>query len=135
MVLAFGAALALAGAAQAAETAKLADTRWSLTEFGGETFAPAPKPGTHVIFRANGKLSGYAFCNSMFSSYEDAGGKLTIKPIGTTMRACVEAADNAREQAFLKALREVRGYAIDGDRLALLDGKGATVARFAAAAE
>jgi heat shock protein HslJ len=133
MALLLGAALAVAGAAaQAEEAVKLTDKSWTLTEFGGESFAPKPSGNAHVIFRANGKFSGYAFCNSMFSSYASEGGKLTIKPIGITMRACVDPADNDREQAFLKALREVRGWQIEGDRLALLDEKGTVVARFVA---
>jgi heat shock protein HslJ len=133
MVLALGASLMAAGAARAAEPPPFTDTRWALTEFGGENFAPGSRTNTHVIFRSNGKLSGYAFCNTMFSSYASEDGKLTIKPIGTTMRACVDPADNAREQAFLKALRDARSWRIDGGRLTLLDEAGTELARFAAA--
>lgn len=135
IALALGAVLAMAGAGGAAaaeEPVKLTDKSWALTEFGSESFPPGPKTSTHVIFRSNGKFSGYAFCNSMFSSYTGGEGKLLLKPIGITMRACVDAADNDREQAFLKALRDVRGYAIEGDRLTLLDEKGGTLAHFVA---
>lgn len=133
LAAALGAALAAAGgAARAEEAATLTDRSWALTEFGGETFAPGSKANTHVIFRSNGKLSGYAFCNTMFSSFTHEDGKLTIKPIGTTMRACVDPADNAREQAFLKALRAARSWQVDGDGLALLDEKGTMLARFVA---
>jgi heat shock protein HslJ len=133
MALALGASLMAAGAVHAAEPPPFTNTRWALTEFGGETFGA--KANTHVIFRANGKFAGFAFCNNMFSSYEGGDGKLTIKPIGVTMRACVDPADNDREQAFLKALRTVRAWRVGGDGLVLLDDKGSIVARFVAAPE
>jgi putative lipoprotein len=129
--LALGASLMAAGAARAADPPPFADTRWALTEFAGETFGGA-KANTRVIFRANGKFSGFAFCNNMFSSYDGGDGKLAIKPIGVTMRACIDPADNDREQAFLKALRTVRAWRVEGDRLALLDDMGSIVARFVA---
>jgi heat shock protein HslJ len=129
--LALGASLMAAGAVRAADPPPFADTRWALTEFAGETFGGA-KANTRVIFRANGKFAGFAFCNNMFSSYEGGGGKLMIKPIGVTMRACIDPADNDREQAFLKALRTVRAWRVEGDGLALLDDTGSVVARFVA---
>ncbi|MBN8994128.1 MAG: META domain-containing protein [Rhizobiales bacterium] len=131
MALALGASLMAAGAVRAADPPPFTDTRWALTEFAGETF-DEQKTNAHVIFRGNGKFSGYAFCNSMFSIYAVDGDKLAIKPIGTTMRACVDAADNEREQAFLKALRDARAWGVEGDRLTLVDGDGAVLLRFAA---
>jgi len=133
IALALGASLMAAGAVRAADPAPFTDTRWALTEFAGETFGA--KANTHLIFRANGKFAGFAFCNAMFSSYESEDGKLAIKPIGVTMRACVDPADNDREQAFLKALRTVRGWRVEGASLALLDDRGSVVARFVAAPE
>jgi heat shock protein HslJ len=130
IALALGASLMAAGAVRAADPPPFTDTRWALTEFAGETFGA--KGNTHVIFRANGKFAGFAFCNNMFSSYQGEDGKLTIKPIGVTMRACIDPADNDREQAFLKALRTVRAWRVEGDGLALLDDKGSVVARFVA---
>ena len=134
IALALGASLMAAGAVRAADPPPFTDTRWALTEFAGEAFGGA-KANTHIIFRANGKFAGFAFCNSMFSSYEGGDGKLAIKPIGVTMRACIDPADNDREQAFLKALRTVRAWRVEGDGLALLDDKGGVIARFVAAPE
>lgn len=133
LALALGASLVTAGAAHAAEADALADKRWRLTELAGEAYQPKPEGGTEIVFRVNGKFSGYAFCNNMFSSYTSENGQLAIKPIGVTMRACVDPADNDREQAFLKALRAARAWQVEGDRLTLLDGAGAVLLRFAAA--
>jgi len=133
LALALGASLAAAGAAYAGEPDALADKRWQLTELAGEAFTPKPTGGTEIVFRSNGKLAGYAFCNSLFSSYTSESGQLAIKPIGVTMRACVDPADNDREQVFLKALRDARGWRVEGDRLTLLDGAGTVLLRFAAA--
>ena len=125
-----------AGEAPMASTVPFEDTYWKLTEFDGKPFEPASSTSeAHVIFKGNGKFAGYAICNSMFSSYTHDDKALTLKPIGMTMRGCTDPADDDREQRLAAALRRARGWQVEGDRLALLDEKGAVVARFQAVAQ
>lgn len=77
-------------------------------------------------FETDGKVSGYAGCNSFSGGYTYESGKLEIGPFASTKRACVAPEGAAeQEQGYLAAL-ESAVKIIDqvGDRLTLLNAKG-----------
>ena len=71
-----------------------------------------------------GQLYGNTGCNSLMASFDlsKTSGELSFDAVGSTKRMC---ADMATEDAILQALGEVRGFALEGEKLTLnnVDGK------------
>ena len=67
---------------------------------------------------------GFAGCNRFGGGYQSEGDSLTFGMMHSTMMACPDEPRTRQEQAFLAALEEVAGFAVEGDRLRLLDGQG-----------
>lgn len=75
-----------------------------------------------LFFSDSTAVYGFAGCNRFFGTYEvEKEGKITIKPGGATMMYCP---DLTFEDAYLKALAEVKTYVIEGKELKLTDGDG-----------
>jgi len=100
-VLVLGSALPLAaGASQPAGT--LADTQWVLTEYAVQRSAPVPAVGEQrptLVFGADGRVTGTTGCNSFNGPYQEAADELTMGPLASTLRACVD--DNLARQEQL----------------------------------
>lgn len=107
----------------------LANTYWKLTELRGAQVEVAPNQREpHVILQVpERRVVGSGGCNRLVGAYADANGVLEFKGLTTTRMACPEGM--AQEGEILKALGEVRGYAVKGDTLSLLDAGGASVLR------
>ena len=115
-------AAALAGLAVAAEvgsaqSSPLTGKVWVLTTLAGK----APIPGTALTseFTPAGHVSGTAGCNHYSGTFTASGRTLRISSLVSTQMACTSAELNVQEQAFLKTLAAVRGYAVSGTKLTL----------------
>lgn len=99
---------------------------WELkTMTQGDTVVKNPEKLPTLLFTDSTAVYGSAGCNRFFGTYAvEKGGKMTIKPGGATMMFCP---DMAFEDAYLKALSEVKDYTIQGKELKLTDGAGKLV--------
>lgn len=80
--------------------------------------------GITISFSADGTAGGSAGCNMFRGRYTaGANAALSFGPLAATRKAC-EPAINDREIAYLAALDEVTGYALDANSLMLRSGDG-----------
>ncbi|MFA4965046.1 MAG: META domain-containing protein [Thermoleophilia bacterium] len=114
--------LSLVGCGWFAGGPQLDGTSWRLTGWSAGSLDPAAYPiGAQF---ADGRIGGQAPVNSYGGSYKaSADGRFTTKDIVMTMMAGPEPAMRA-EEAYFALLGKARGYALDRDRLALLDAGG-----------
>jgi heat shock protein HslJ len=106
--------------------ASLEDTTWALVSYGDYLNPTAVLADTEITIAfstADGQISGSAGCNSYFAGFtEEAGGALSIGPVGSTMMACPEAIMN-QETEYLSALEKVRQFQFfNGKLLIIYDG-------------
>ncbi len=99
---------------------------WELkTMTKADSVVKNPEQLPTLLFSDSTAVYGSAGCNRFFGTYSvEKGGKMTLKPGGSTMMYCP---DMAFEDAYLKALAEVKEYAIQGKELKLTDGNGKLV--------
>jgi heat shock protein HslJ len=105
---------------------ELTGVEWRLTEIdGAPVMASGGLGGREPQIRLaadSARVTGFTTCNSMFGSYEAAGGaRLRFVQLGSTKMACVEPARAQQEQRFMAALQSVDRYAITGDTLTLYE--------------
>ncbi len=74
-------------------------------------------------FLRNGHLAGSGGCNRLIGSYTQDAGKLSIKPVGTTMMACPKALMD-QERRLLELLPLVTHYKFDDTGALLLSAGG-----------
>ena len=102
--------------------------RWKVIELAGKPVpSQEPKREAHLVFQPGARLAGSDGCNRITGSYEIKGDALTFGQIAGTMMACIDAAADV-ERAFREALKNTARWTIKGDRLELMDAKGARVA-------
>ncbi len=105
-------------------------TIWRLESFKSEGLDRQPISSRDATLRLEGgSISGSGGCNRLMGSYDLHGAQLSIAVGGMTMMACPEGME--QEQAVAKALVEVAGYELQGDRLVLLDRDYAPVLVYA----
>jgi len=109
----------LSGTAQADPA--LAGSEWQPSEIAGSD-VPA-EPEMFVRFAAEGRLEGHGGCNAFFGSYQLAGDKIEIGPLGATRRACEEPVMD-RELRLFEELGKATSWARDGIHLSLSDASG-----------
>jgi len=107
----------------------LQSTYWKAIEIAGK---PIPaQPGTreaHLVFQADGRMSGSDGCNRLAGAYEVKEDRIVFgQTIGTRM-ACQGTGEV--EQGFRAALKDANRWRIVGNRLELLDAAGARLAVF-----
>ena len=73
----------------------------------------------YVQFDPDGKVSGFAGCNTFFGTFVATDTTLDIGPLGATRKACPQALMSA-ESVFLQAVEGAVRYRIDGDKLTLV---------------
>ena len=96
-------------------------TTWILDADSGVSLGEDPgKARATVRFHA-GEVAGVAFCNHYGGEYTSDGETMTITVGAMTEMACEEPLMTL-EQAFVAALGQVTGIAVDGDRLTLSGG-------------
>jgi heat shock protein HslJ len=101
------------------DTGTLEGAIWRLESYKakGEDRQPISSRDTTLRLE-EGRISGSSGCNRLMGSYDLHGEQLSIEVGGMTMMACIEGME--QEQAVTKALGEVAGYELRGDRLVLL---------------
>ena len=102
----------------AAAADDLAGTAWSAEQ------GKAPR----ILFKADGKVSGNASCNSFFGSYTVQGDNVAFRGFGTTRKSCRPAIMTA-ERAFLAALKAATGYRVENQTLQLFGANGSIVVK------
>ncbi len=104
-------------------------TAWVLASLPGRTLL-AGAPVTAQF--EGGRVAGSDGCNRYFAPYTRSGAALQFgERGGMTMMACPPETMKQAE-AFMGALKAVRGYRVDGNRLELLGADGAVLASFTA---
>lgn len=107
---------------------QLEDTTWELLSFrqAGREQPAAIAPDQKASLRLQSgqtapQLQGNTGCNSFFGSYrlDPNTDRLQIKPVGSTLRACLSPTLSQQEQALLVGLPQVTTYRLLGDRLQL----------------
>jgi heat shock protein HslJ len=99
--------------------AALGGTAWNLVEMGGTADFAHIFPT--IAFGADGRVSGFAGCNTFGGTFETDGSTLTMSPLATTKIGCPRPA-SAVEADYLAALSGVTSWAIDGEGRLTLDG-------------
>lgn len=121
--------LALNGCSTTPGASALDDREWKLTWVAGISSMPGGAAPT-IRFGSDGRLAGNSGCNSAGATYTAEGDRLTIGAIMSTKRACIEAARNELERAYLDALGRTRRFRVTANELELLDENGTVLARF-----
>lgn len=117
--------------ASAALTQSLEGRYWKAVELVGK---PAPaqdaRREAHLVFEADGRVSGSDSCNRMSGGYELKGDAIKFNRMMGTLMGCPNVGDVDR--AFREALASASRLSVVGDRLELFDAAGKRVALFAA---
>jgi heat shock protein HslJ len=94
---------------------------WDVNSFFTGTAVSSPVPGstlTLVFHRSD--VSGDSGCNTFSGRYELRGvDGISLGPLASTLRACVDPAIGAQEQQYLAALALVQRYQVTGDTMTL----------------
>ncbi|MBX2965793.1 MAG: META domain-containing protein [Cyclobacteriaceae bacterium] len=98
----------------------LTNVEWKLIMLNGTDYSTLTKPVT-LTLSPDSNAAGHAGCNRYFSSYTQSGSALSFGNMGATKMYCIETMKV--EDAFLKALGEVDGYLLTGNKLQLLQGE------------
>jgi heat shock protein HslJ len=104
----------------------LEGTEWALV-----SGVDAPEDAVPTLTLEDGAAGGFSGCNTYRGSYEIDGGSLSLGPLAGTLMGCPEP-QATTESAYLAALEDVDGWAIEGGELVLSTG-GDEVLRFSAA--
>lgn len=116
--------------AGAAESASLEGTYWRLLALDGAALELAPASRPHIaLHREDRRLAGFGGCNRFFARYDYSERNISFQLMGGGRVSCPETGD--LEQRFLAMLSRVDRFAIDEDRLRLLND-GTTVGVFQA---
>lgn len=124
--VALGLAVVLVGCRTAGPAApanaSLAGTSWVAEDIDGRGVVGGVS--STLVFDAAQRISGRAACNQYFGTVERGeGGRLLLKPAGTTRMACPDGVME-QERRFLDALGAITSYRRDGGALSLLDAGG-----------
>lgn len=107
--------------------ASLENTYWKVISIRGVsiTVSERQREPNLILHPADHRVTGHGGCNSMMGSYQSEGERITFSKMAGTMMACPSGMD--QEQAMHQALGTVVRWHIDGQKLELLNGKGAIV--------
>jgi heat shock protein HslJ len=109
-------------------------TGWTLKTYDVNGTATTVPAGTIVDAKfAEGKVSGFAGCNTYNGPATIDGAKLTVGALATTMRAC-DAAVTAVETAYLANLGKSATFTATADGLTIFDADGKELLTYAPAA-
>lgn len=113
----------------------LTDTYWKLTEVAGRpvVVAEQTREPQVVLNGQDGRFAGSGGVNRLMGGYTVDGSVLTFSQVASTMMAGPPEAMQ-QEQAIVAALGNVRGFAIAGDQLTMVDAAGQPVLKAVAVA-
>ena len=102
-------------------TVPLTGTEWKLSQLNGEGVV---SENYRMTLSAEGKITGVGDCNRFNGNFTRRAGSSRVNGefsvadnLVSTRMMCL---NQAREDAFLKMLREADSYSIDGERLMLI---------------
>ncbi len=123
-----------AAAPEAASSAPLEGTLWTLTSYvNAQSEAVTPLADNKVTATfMDGRVSGNASCNNYNADFTVDGNAMQIGAAMTTMMACQPDTVGEQERAYLDALATVASYQIEGQTLSLMNAAGETVLVYAA---
>jgi heat shock protein HslJ len=98
---------------------ELPGTSWDLAEMGGTGDFARIVPT--IEFGSDGRVSGFAGCNTFSGTFATDGSTLTLGPLATTRMACERPA-SAVEATYLEALSGVTSWSIGEDGRLALEG-------------
>ena len=115
-----------------AQSQSLDGTSWQVISYNnGNQAVTSVLAGTELtaIFGTDGNLSGSSGCNTYVGSYKVDGYKITIGPLASTKKFCIDPAGVMdQESQFLAALQSAAAYKMEGNRLELRTQDGALAA-------
>jgi len=125
-LVALGLAVALGGCRTAGPEsehgAALAGTSWVAEDIDGRAVLGGVQ--STLVFDAAQRISGRAACNQYFGTVERGeGGRLLLKPAGTTRMACADPVMD-QERRFLDTLATITTYRREANALLLQDSSG-----------
>ena len=98
---------------------------WTVTAVRTANAVSSPVPGSELTLSfASGTTSGYAGCNQFTGGYKLTGDDLTIGPLASTRRACVDPAVSQQETDYLAALQATATFSSTSQMLTLLAADG-----------
>jgi len=108
----------------------LAGTAWRAVELAGTAVAaqPAPQREPHLVFGADGRVSGADGCNRLTGPYAVTGEAVTFGNLAGTMMACPGTDEIA--QRFRSALKGTSHWRIEDGRLKFYGAAGQPLAVF-----
>jgi heat shock protein HslJ len=101
--------------------AELTDGVWQLEMLDS---AVVVESAPTIEFRADGSVGGSSGCNNYRGMYTLEDDTLSLSPLASTRRACLDEAQNTQEAAFFAALGAISGYTLTADQLILTYGDG-----------
>jgi putative lipoprotein len=110
----------------------LEETYWKLLSVGSVAATASKKEPFFRLNAFNMTLAGTGGCNNFTGGYAADAQTVTFSNVAATKMVCP--AGTNQDEALLAALQGARQWKVTGDRLNLMDGKGAVVATFQAVA-
>lgn len=106
-----------APAAPSATSAPLGTWLWQRSEYANDTTVVSQDPSKYTLeLLADGRFNIQADCNRGSGSYTVSGPQITLQPGPMTLVGCPPGSQDA---IFLRDLRQVATYVMDGDNLVL----------------
>jgi heat shock protein HslJ len=109
---------------------------WTLTAMQGpaQDLQDLGSVGVTLRFGDDGRATGEGPCNGYSSAYQTgAGATLTLGPVLSTKRACVDEGRNTLETEYFAALGSVSAYTLQGNQLQLTYNNGSSILTFTSA--
>jgi len=104
-----------------APMASIIGTRWNLATVAGEAIRqPEGKENPYLSVAEDNRLTGFGGCNKLMGTVKLDGNAIAFPGVGSTKMYCKET--QAVETSFMNALRATNAFALEGDKLTLLDG-------------
>jgi heat shock protein HslJ len=110
----------------------LTNTYWRVLHLGGQPLSPvAGRREPYLLLQPGGRYRASVGCNQLLGGYTLDADRITFAPGAATLMACPPPLD-AAERRLVEALAATRRWRSGADGLALVDARGAVVARFEA---
>jgi heat shock protein HslJ len=111
----------------------LSGTTWEMLSHNNGKQAVVSKTADTTVtaaFAQDGRVSGFGGCNDYTGPFEETGTSISIGPLASTQKMCIDAEVMEQERLFLRALENAETYEVRGDDLTLRNDDGATQATF-----
>jgi heat shock protein HslJ len=117
----------------ASDAAKAIQRNWEVTSYYTGDALASPIAGSSLTAKFDGKqVNGDDGCNSFGGDYTVDGDSITIGPLLSTLRACVDPAIDQQGTKYQQAIALAKTFAVTGDRLDLFREDGGFAVTFQA---